>query len=241
LEVANLKTRKEDRRGSNNATIIHISQLRPNNAHLQNITMTLALRPVFSAAARQLSTRSPAHALIRPARTASRRSISSAPSVSDPKITSKLPQGNDSLWAISSVVVFGSLFFYLTSPGKSGSGHGHGSHDDHKHDGASSSSAASAPAEEDEKPELDFVVVEEEKLNVPTAGSEVLNQRLTDDHGKQASANNKSAPPLPNRGETFAHAVAASKDGNHESNPKAVVAAAHEEKERKAGRKGGDE
>ncbi|KAK0535660.1 hypothetical protein OC842_002244 [Tilletia horrida] len=175
----------------------------------------------------------------RPVNAVARRNASSSPSVSDPKITAKLPQGTDSIWAISSVVVFGSLFFYLTSPGSKKDGHGHGSHGDHKQ--SSSTTPVASPEEADEaedKPEIDFVVVEEPVLNVKTPGGEILKERQTDDHGKQVSANNKSAP-LPNRGETFKHGVAAAKDGEHISNPKAVVARAHEEKEQKYGGKTG--
>ncbi|KAE8209837.1 hypothetical protein CF319_g5145 [Tilletia indica] len=163
---------------------------------------------------------------------APRRSISSAPSVSDPKITSKLPQGNDAIWAISSVVVFGSMFFYLTSPPKHGS---HGSHGDHKQSSSAKPAVSPEEAEEsDGESDVDFVVVDEPQLHVQTAGGDALKERQTDDHGKQASANNKSAP-LPNRGETFAQGIAASKDGNHISDPKAVVAKAHEEKKEKYG------
>ncbi|KAK0546916.1 hypothetical protein OC846_002914 [Tilletia horrida] len=165
------------------------------------------------------------------ARAAGARSYASvSPSVSDPKLTSKLPQGNDSLWAISSVVVFGGLFFYLTSPKKAAHGvpHSREAHSDHA-PGAKEDQGTADEEESESESGVDFVVVEEPQVKISTPGHEVLQTRLTEDHGKQVSANNK-APPLPNKGETFKHGIAAAKDGDHISNPKAVVAASHEEK-----------
>ncbi|CAD6890809.1 unnamed protein product [Tilletia controversa] len=198
------------------------------SAFVTRSALSAARSPAAAVSARQTAVASTA-------RRSAARSYSSSPSVSDPKITSKLPQGSDSIWAISSVLVFGSLFFYLTSPPKAGA-HGHGGgHDDHKQNSHAKPAVSPEEAEEsDGESGVDFVVVDEPQLTVQTAGGDALKQRETDDHGKQAQANNKSAP-LPNRGETFAQGIAASKDGNPISDPKAVVAKAHEIKKEKYG------
>lgn len=140
----------------------------------------------------------------------------------------KLNAGNDSIWAISSVLVFGALFVYLTSPTGKGHAKGH----------------APTPHKKDEDFPTNDEAFEglqktEDHRDSHLAGNKALAERAhaPDSEGAPTQKKTKDAPTPRHDNTTFQHGVAAAKDGDHVSDPKKVVAAAASAKQDKANKK----
>lgn len=153
---------------------------------------------------------------------------------------------SDAPWAIASVLTFGGLFVYFTAPGAKKDAHAHGA----KHEDADAEAEASddeesepeAPKEPVELPDGSiehpegFVEVKRPEIrhDAPEGDKHLESQRLPDEHAYDKQKQVKRERALPVDDTTFKHGVAAAKDGNHVSDPKAVVAAAHTAKQEKA-------
>lgn len=148
---------------------------------------------------------------------------------------------SDAPWAIASVLTFGGLFVYLTAPGAEKDAHAHSA----KHDEAEGGADESEPDEPKEPVELPdgsiehpegFVEVKrpEMRQDAPEGDKHLDSKKVSDEHAHDLQSKVKREPPLPKDDTTFKHGVAASKDGNPVSDPKAVVGAAHAAKQEKA-------
>ncbi|PWN34013.1 uncharacterized protein FA14DRAFT_180646 [Meira miltonrushii] len=156
---------------------------------------------------------------------------------------------SDAPWAITSLLVFGGLFVYLTAP-TSGDKHGHG-HDDKGHGKeveTEEEPAEEEPAEEEESEDasssgdeyVDVKKIEDKPGDDAPKGSKALAERsLSADEGAHLQKKTKEASDIQRRDDTtFKHGVAAAKEGHadpekRESNPKKVVAAAHTARQEK--------
>lgn len=167
------------------------------------------------------------------ARLPARRYVTNPPG----PVTSK----SDAPWAIASVVTFGGLFVYLTAPGAKKDDHDHHSskHDDAEEEPESEPEAPKEPQElpdgSIEHPE-GFVEVKRPEMrdDAPEGDKHLESKKIPDEHAFEKQAKVKHERPLPHDDTTFKHGVAAAKDGNPVSDPKAVVAAAKTAKEEKA-------
>ncbi|UZJ53005.1 hypothetical protein CBS101457_002325 [Exobasidium rhododendri] len=150
---------------------------------------------------------------------------------------------SDAPWAIGSVVVFGSMFVYVTSPPKGGK-KGHGHDDSHKEKSESSSeddddSGDESEATEDDGEEItkydNVKKIQDKPGDSGPKGGQALGERsLTAEEGAHKQKTSKSASDLGKPDDiTFKTGVAASKEGHgkgensHISDPKKVVADAH--------------
>ena len=171
------------------------------------------------------------------ARLPARRYASSSP-------LDALPKKSDAPWAIASVITFGGLFVYLTAPGAKGDDHGHhGSKHEESHDDEESEEAEEeAPKEPKELPDGSiehpegFVEVKRPEMrhDAPEGDKHLDSKKLSDEDAHEKQKGVKRERSLPHDDTTFKHGVAAAKDGNPVSDPKAVVASAKTAKEEKA-------
>lgn len=163
-----------------------------------------------------------------------------------------MPPKSDMPWAVASVVVFGSLFVYVTAPGKK-DGHGHDDHGEkhgkHEEDSADDDAGEEPePQEPQELPNGDvqhpegFVEVKRQDLrdDAPEGDKHIDSRSVSDEHAFDKQSKAKRDPPMPHDNTTFQHGLAASKDGNPVSDPKKVVASAKTHKEEKAKSKAGE-
>ena len=152
---------------------------------------------------------------------------------------------SDAPWAIASVLTFGGLFVYFTAPGAKKDGHAHhgAKHDEAEADAdEEEESEPEAPKEPVELPDGSiehpegFVEVKRPEIrhDAPEGDKHLESQRLPDEHAYEKQKQVKRERSLPADDTTFKHGVAAAKDGNPVSDPKAVVAAAHTAKQEKA-------
>ena len=159
-----------------------------------------------------------------PRRNASSSSSSGTSSSEAPNPIKAVTSSNDSLWAISSVLVFGALFVYLTSPTGKGHAKGH---------------APTPHKKDDDFPTHDEAFENlqktEDQSDSHLAGNKALAERAhaPDSQGAPTQKKTKDAPTKSDN-TTFQHGVAAAKDGDHISDPKKVVAAAAAAKQDKA-------
>lgn len=161
--------------------------------------------------------------------------------------SSPVPPKSDMPWAVASVVVFGSLFVYVTAPGKKVS-HGHDDHGKHEESADEDDGEEPEPQEPQELPNGDvehpegFVEVKRQDLrhDAPEGDKHIDSRSVSDEHAFDKQSKTKRDPPLPHDNTTFQHGLAASKDGNHISDPKKVVASAKTQKEEKAKAKAGE-
>ncbi|SPC64356.1 uncharacterized protein UHOD_04973 [Ustilago sp. UG-2017b] len=152
-----------------------------------------------------------------------------------------LPKKSDAPWAIASVITFGGLFVYLTAPGSDKHDHGH--HASKHHDAEEDQKSEREPAKEPqelldgsiEHPE-GFVEVKRPEMrhDAPEGDKHLESNKIPDEHAFEKQAKVKRERSLPHDDTTFKHGVAAAKDGNPVSDPKAVVATAKVAKEEKA-------
>ncbi|KAJ1018949.1 hypothetical protein NDA16_004752 [Ustilago loliicola] len=151
------------------------------------------------------------------------------------------PKKSDAPWAIASVITFGGLFVYLTAPGSNKDDHGHhgSKHDDAEDEHESEPEPPKEPQElpdgSIEHPE-GFVEVKRPEMrdDAPEGDKHLESKKIPDEHAFEKQAKVKRERSLPHDDTTFKHGVAAAKDGNPVSDPKAVVAAAKTAKEEKA-------
>lgn len=159
------------------------------------------------------------------------------------------PPKSDLPWAVTSALVFGGLFIYVTSPSK-GDSHGHDSHGskhaEHEEDSADDEEPeAREPVEHPngniEHPE-GFVEVKRPDMrdDAPEGDKHIDSRSVSDEHAFEKQSKTKREPPAPHDNTTFQHGLAASKDGNPISDPKKVVASAKTHKEEKAKSKAGE-
>lgn len=153
-----------------------------------------------------------------------------------------LPTKSDAPWAIASVITFGGLFVYLTAPGAKGDDHGHhGSKHQESHDDEEESEPE-PPKEPQELPDGSiehpegFVEVKRPEMrhDAPEGDKHLDSKKIPDEHAHEIQSKVKRERSLPHDDTTFKHGVAAAKDGNPVSDPKAVVAKAKTAKEEKA-------
>ncbi|SPO26667.1 uncharacterized protein UTRI_03958_B [Ustilago trichophora] len=151
---------------------------------------------------------------------------------------------SDAPWAIASVITFGGLFVYFTAPGAK--------KDDHAHHASKHHEAEADDQEDDQEPEAPkqpvelpdgsiehpegFVEVKRPEIrhDAPEGDKHLESKKLADEHAYDKQKGVKRERSLPADDTTFKHGVAAAKDGNPVSDPKAVVAAAHTAKQEKA-------
>ncbi|SNX85045.1 uncharacterized protein MEPE_03754 [Melanopsichium pennsylvanicum] len=151
---------------------------------------------------------------------------------------------SDAPWAIASVLTFGGLFVYFTAPGAKEDDHAHhgSKHDEEEADAEEEQSEPQTPKEPVELPDGSiehpegFVEVKRPEMrhDAPEGDKHLESQRLPDEHAYEKQKGVKRERALPADDTTFKHGVAAAKDGNHVSDPKSVVAAAHTAKQEKA-------
>lgn len=155
---------------------------------------------------------------------------------------------SDAPWAITSLLVFGGMFVYLTAPSSGGDKHGHGDkghgkevkkeeeeeEEEESGDDDDSSSASSG----DEY--VDVKKIEDKPGDDAPKGSKALAEKsLSADDGAHLQKKTKEASDIQKRDDTtFKHGVAAAKEGHSDpekriSDPKKVVAAAHTARQEK--------
>lgn len=153
---------------------------------------------------------------------------------------------SDAPWAITSLLVFGGLFVYLTAPPSGGnSKHGHGD-ESHGHGGKSEGSSSEEEEEDDQSSTssgeeyVDVKKIEEKPGDDAPRGSKALAERsLSAEDGAHLQKKTKEASDIQRRDDTtFKHGVAAAKEGHSDpekriSDPKKVVAAAHTARQEK--------
>lgn len=154
---------------------------------------------------------------------------------------------SDAPWAISSLVVFGGLFVYLTAPG-SGDKHGSHGHDDKGHGKEVETEEEPAEEESDESASssssgdeyVDVKKIEDKPGDDAPKGSKALAEKsLSADEGAHLQKKTKEASDIQKRDDTtFKHGVAAAKEGHSDSekthsDPKKVVAAAQSARQEK--------
>jgi hypothetical protein len=153
---------------------------------------------------------------------------------------------SDAPWAIGSLVVFGGLFVYLTSPPKGGKkGHGH---DDHgKHDEARTNDTSDSGGEPEDGDtdanEREFIV--DKKIedhpdpdgDAPAGSHHLAKNSLSAEDGAQKQKTTKSASDLHKPDDKmFKAGIKSAKEGHsggensHHSDPKAIAAGVHEER-----------
>ncbi|TKY84772.1 hypothetical protein EX895_005852 [Sporisorium graminicola] len=146
---------------------------------------------------------------------------------------------SDAPWAIASVLTFGGAFVYLTAPGAKKDDHHGAKHDEPEQEDEEEPEAPKEPVElpdgSIEHPE-GFVEVKRPDLrhDAPDGDKHLDSKKIADEHAYDKQSKVKREPSLPADDTTFKHGVAAAKDGNHVSDPKKVVAAAHTDKQDKA-------
>ncbi len=150
-----------------------------------------------------------------------------ASSSSESSSASPASGGSDSIWAISSLLVFGGLFVYLTSPSGKGKAKGHQPTPHKKDDDFNTDDEA-----------LHNLRKTEDHSDSPLEGNKALAERAhaPDSEGAPQQKTTKEVPTRHDN-TTFQKGVAAAKDGDHISDPKKVVAAANAEKLDKANAK----
>lgn len=167
----------------------------------------------------------------RPAAVAARRAVPSAVPAgarfASSSSGSSLPGGSDSLWAISSVVVFGALFVYLTSPDSKGHAKGH-QPTPHK-------KTEDFPTDDEE---LHALRKTEDQSDHHLEGNKLIASRAHAPDSDAAPTQKKTKDTVVKADDTtFKHGVAAAKDGDHISDPKKVVAAAQSARQEREAKK----
>lgn len=146
---------------------------------------------------------------------------------------------SDAPWAITSLIVFGGMFVYLTSP-SSGDKHGHGEKGHGKEIEEESEEEEDSSSTSSGEEYVDVKKVEDKPGDDAPKGSKAIAERsLTAEDGAHLQKKTKEASDIQRRDDTtFKHGVAAAKEGHSDpekriSDPKKVVAAAHTARQEK--------